>query len=73
MLANLLFTWPLSWRGVSWTGRNEPQEGMKPGQGLYLHSVGLALPHLIPSHNVKMLGGRRVVWESVEHGGETDL
>lgn len=38
------------------------------------HSLhGPCLPHLIPGHNINILGGRSVGCEPVEDGGEGDL
>lgn len=57
--------------GACICGRREwYSSNMKPGSGLCIHYVGLALPHLI---SVKILGGSGMGCESVEDGGETDL
>lgn len=68
--ANLILMWHLSWRGCICGRREWYSSNVKPGSGLCIHYVGLALPHLL---SVKIPGRSGMRCESVEDSAETGM
>ena len=66
----LILMWHLSWRGCICGRREWYSSNVKPGSGLCIHYVGLALPHLL---SVKIPGRSGMRCESVEDSAETDM